>query len=49
VGKEAQAWSGWYMKKALCQVILVGGLFIFEKKNDFRLAKTLINFARSKF
>lgn len=48
-GKEAQAWSGWYMKKALCQVILVGGLFIFEKKNDFRLTKTLISFARSKF
>ncbi|CBY30727.1 unnamed protein product [Oikopleura dioica] len=48
-GKEAQAWSSWYMKKALCQVLFIGGLFIYEKKTDFKLSKTIFSFASSKF
>jgi len=47
-GKEAQEWSGWYIKKAFCQVLFVGGLFIYEKKTNFRLTKSIFNFAKSK-
>ncbi|CAG5104153.1 Oidioi.mRNA.OKI2018_I69.chr1.g1118.t1.cds [Oikopleura dioica] len=47
-GIDATNWAQWYMKKAIVKVALLAGLAIYEKKNDFRLTKKLLEFLKTK-
>jgi hypothetical protein len=48
VGKE----MFWYMKfhaaKFLAKTALISGALFYEKKNDFRITKSLFSFAKAK-
>ena len=43
----------WYLKfnaaKFLVKTALISGALFFEKKNDFRITKSIFSFAKTKF
>ena len=48
VGKEMFAYMKWHFAKFLLKSAVIGGALIYEKKNDFRITKSIFSFLRTK-